>query len=111
MHNSIRRVIWRAVVLTALMLLAASQGNSAPSVLVIAPSSTNRDSSVLKVLSFSADGRKEIAELKGQVWYGTDEDSAAFLQINGPRSAGLRLLVVDRKTLAIIADKTLGGVH
>ncbi|EEF59155.1 hypothetical protein [Pedosphaera parvula] len=111
MHNPIWKILWRLVTLTALVSQAATPADSAPRILVIAPPATNHDSSALNVSSFSADGRQEIAELRGQGWYGIDEDSAAFLQINGPHSAGARLLVINRKTLDIIADKTLHDIH
>lgn len=105
------RANWWPAALTAFLTLAASQVNSAPNVLIIAPVGTNLQSSVLELVSFSTDGRKQIAELKGQVWYGTDEDSAVFLQIDGEHGKGDRLLVIDRKTLAVVTDKILDGVH
>ncbi|MDB6110052.1 MAG: hypothetical protein JWR69_1802 [Pedosphaera sp.] len=110
MHKSIWRLFWR-VVLAALLPLAVGQAKSAPSVLVLARAGTNKPSSTFEVLSFSSAGRKAVAELEGHVWYGTDENLAAFLQLNAPGSAGARLVVIDRKTQAITADKILPGVH
>src|SRR5258706_16444914 len=99
MHKSIWKPFWRLVILTGLLPLAVGQAKSAPSVLVLTHSSTNKPSSTFEVLSFSSAGRKTVAELEGHVWYGADEDSAAFLQLNGPpHSAGARLVVIDRKT-------------
>ena len=62
-------------------------------------------------MRFTADGGREIAKLDGQVWYGSDEDSVAFLQIDGGFGKGDRLVVVDRKTEAVLTDKILEGVH
>jgi hypothetical protein len=56
---------------------------------------------------FSSEGRKKLAEFSGYVYYGSDENVTAFLGVVGIREAGLRLLVVDRKSSAIIADKNL----
>jgi hypothetical protein len=68
------------------------------SVLAIASPDSDSPPAARKLLSFSAHGRKEIAELSGQVEYGTDEEAAAFLQTpgNGPASnRASRLLVTD----------------
>ena len=93
------------MVLAVLMPLAAARAGGAPGVLILSPSGTNAGAYTLA--SWSADGGKEIATFNNQVWYGADEDSAAFLQLKSQTET--RLLVVDRKTLAVVADKTLEG--
>jgi hypothetical protein len=61
-------------------------------------------------VSISADGIREIADLNGQVLYGMDEQTMAFFQTPaiGFTNAS-RLLIIDRKTLAIVADKIVKG--
>jgi hypothetical protein len=112
MHKTAWKEIWRAVVLTALLPLGAGAAGGEPGVLVIDPRSTNRPADTTrKLVDFTAEGPKEIAELNGHVIFGADEDSAAFLMLDGHRPEGGRLVVVDRKTLAVIADTNLPGVH
>jgi hypothetical protein len=79
-----------------------------PNILAIAgPAGTNAPG---KLVSISANGRREIAELSGHVLFGSDAETVAFLQTPfvGSRS-GSRLLVVDRKTFAVIADQNVTG--
>ena len=109
--NAFWRAIWCAVGLTVLMPLASSAASSEPGVLAIAPPDTNSSTAARKLVNISPGGSKEIAELSGHVIFGTDEDSAAFLELDGRGSAGGRLLVIDRKTHTVIADTNLPGVH
>jgi hypothetical protein len=54
----------------------------------------------------SPTGSTKIAELSGNVLYGMDDDVIAFMQTPASRTNwGSRLLVVNRKTCAIMADR------
>jgi hypothetical protein len=90
---------WRLVILCVLVQMVRGES----SVLILAQVDTNR--STLSVMSFSEHGRTDIARPKGNLWYGADGDSAAFLELG----SNVRLLVIDRKTSAIVADRILDG--
>ena len=84
-------------------------GNSrAPTVFAItswAPSGTNASRTLVGI---SADGTEEIAELSGAVLYGMDEETMVFLQTPSKASKNeSRLLVLNRKTSAILADRNV----
>jgi hypothetical protein len=87
-------------------MLGAPRTNGASSVLILAESGPN----LCKLISFSADGSNAIAQFKGQVWYGSDDYSAAFLE-GGRLDVLARLLVIDLKSLAVVTDRVLDGVH
>lgn len=95
--------------MTLLSVAVGQTGNSpAPTLFAItswAPSSTNASRMLVGV---SADGSKEIAKLSGAVLDGVDEETLAFLQTpsNASRNES-RLLVLNRKTLAVITDRNL----
>jgi hypothetical protein len=109
--KAIRRTVWRIIFLGALIPLVLGEVRSnAASVLAIAVSSG--PAAAREILSISADGIREIAELKGQVLYGTDRETAAFLQTpaDGQKKSS-RLLIINRKTSAIVTDKTVDGLN
>lgn len=98
------------IIVAALVSPVASHAENAPNLLVIAPASSN--SPAIKVLNYSTNGFKKIAELKYQVWCGADDDSVVFLEIDGsPNGKGDRLLVIDRKTMTVVMDKIFPDVH
>jgi hypothetical protein len=102
--------IWHMIIVTTLAWPVASRADGAPNLLLIAAASSN--SPILRVLSCSTNGIREIKELKYQVWYGADGDSAVFLGIDGsPKGEGDHLLVIDRKTMSIVTDKIFPEVH
>ena len=64
------------------------------------------------VLSCSPTGVRTITEIKYQLWYGSDDDSIAFLGIDGgPQGKGDRMVVIDRKTMSVVMDKIFPEVH
>jgi hypothetical protein len=75
---------WRTKCLTGFLvtavLLAAKQVIAGECVLAIVPA-TNPPSTFTRLMIFSAEGSKEIAQLKGPVWLGSDADSVALLQM------------------------------
>jgi hypothetical protein len=97
------------VCMAALTSAPSIYAGTAPSVLAIAPPDTNKTGTSGRLLSFTQGGRKEIAEFSGQTYYGNDENVAAFLELNGIRKPGLHLLVVDRQSSAVLADKSFPG--
>jgi hypothetical protein len=112
----VNKAIWKAGLLASglglFLVLASLNVDGEPSVLVIAPAGTNSPTTARKLVSFSEHGRKEVAELSGQVVFGTDENAAAFLQTPGSGPApnrGSRPLVIEPKKSAIIADLNLNG--
>jgi len=95
---------------TALVSPVVSRAGNAPSLLIVAPSGSN--SPEINVLRYSTNGFKKIAGLKYQLWYGADEDSVVFLEIDySPRGKGDHLLVIDRKTMTVVMDKIFPDVH
>lgn len=112
MRKSLCKAFWFVVCLTTLMSLALGQTGkpNAPRVFAIsspAPSGTNASRMLVSV---SPDGIKKIAELSRAVLYGMDDETVAILQMSSNASRNPnRLLVVNRKTSAIIADRNLNN--
>src|SRR5665213_1233105 len=109
MTKFIRKPVWLTICLTALVQLAFGQlqNSNAPEIFGIETSSTNAP---LKLVSISPDGIREISEVHGQLLYGTDDNVLAIVETWGSTN-GNRVLVVDRKTSSIIADKYVKGVR
>jgi hypothetical protein len=110
--RSFWKMVWPVACLTALAPVAFGQiqDSNLPSLWAIAsPHNTNPDR---KLVSISPEGIREIAELSGHVLYGMNETAAAFLQTPAHKSRGeSRLLVIDRKTSAILADTNVQGLY
>ena len=109
MQKSLWKAFCSVVCLVTLTSLASGQpgASEAPTVFAIsswAPSSTNTSQMLAGI---SPDGIKEIAELSGTVSYGMDEETMAFLQTPSSVSRNPSLLVVNRRTSNIIAEKKL----
>jgi hypothetical protein len=109
MTKFIRKPVWLTICLTALVPLAFGQlqNSNAPEIFGIGASSTNAP---LKLVSISPDGIREISDVDGQLNFGTDDNVLAIVETWGSTN-GNRVLVVDRKTSAIIADKYVQGVR
>jgi hypothetical protein len=109
MTKFIRKTVWLTICLTALVPLAFGQlqNLNAPEIFAIGASSTNTP---LKLVSISPDAIREISEVHGQLLYGTDDNVLAIVETWGSTN-GNRVLVVDRKTSSIIADKYVKGVR
>lgn len=110
MRKSLWKAVWSGVCLTTLISVALGQtGNSsAPTVFAISSWASSGTNASRMLVNISPDGIKKIAELSRAVLYGMDDDTMAFLQMasNASRNPN-RLLVVNRKTSAIIADRNL----
>jgi hypothetical protein len=109
-NNLFRIAIWQMIIVATLSSAAAGRGDNAPKLLVIAQRGSN--SPATRVLICSATGVGEITEFKYQLWYGADDDSVAFLGIDGgSEGKGDHLLVIDRKTMSVVTDKPFPQVH
>lgn len=85
------------------------QSSNAPTAMVVAsshPRSSIREPREL--LRVSAGGNRKIAEFTGNELYGLDRDVLAFLETSND---GSRLLVLDRKTGEIIAERKFDGFY
>lgn len=104
------KAVWSAICLTVLTPLAFGQvqNSNAPGIFAVIQAS-GIDASP-KLANISSDGIREISNMSGQWLYGMDEDVVVFVETHGSGS-GKRLLVVDRKTSAIIAEKNVQGIH
>jgi hypothetical protein len=90
-------------------LFALGQAATTPNILAIA--SVPGQPFSCKLVNITAEGTSEIGDLKGgAVLFGVDDSAAAFLKTpaDGPGS-GSRLLVVDRNSGAVIADRIVKG--
>jgi DNA-binding beta-propeller fold protein YncE len=113
MSKSFWKAIGSAICLIAFISTAPGQTqNSNPAkvfaITAVTNSATNR---LWKLVSITSHGSREISELSGQIFFGTDENAMACLQtIGNSFTNGCRLLVLDRKTFAVIANRIVRGL-
>jgi hypothetical protein len=105
--NKMSRIVPVMAVLAAILWSTASRAEDNSCVLAL----YSEGSSSTRLLCISAGGIREIGQLRYQAWYGSDEDSAAFVQVDGQKGSGIRALVVDLKTMSVVMDKTFGDLH
>jgi hypothetical protein len=109
MLKSIWKAIQLAFCLTALISLASTYAIGAPSVLVIAPPSTNSQTATWKLMTCSEAGSKRIADLSQNTLFGSDDSVVALVELSDDSAKPNRLLVIDRQTFAIITNITIIG--